>query len=168
MTGFWNKILKINLSTGKIEDMELEEKVFKEYLGGNGLGIYLLNRETDGRVEAFSEGNPLIFVSGALNGSKVPMTEKCGFYSKSPLTGIMAEGIFGGGIGEQLKQAGYDAVVIKGKSNKLSYITVGEDGINIRECTELEGLGTEKTEELLKKRHGGNAAVIGPAGENLV
>ncbi|MFW6376181.1 MAG: aldehyde ferredoxin oxidoreductase N-terminal domain-containing protein, partial [Thermoplasmatota archaeon] len=108
MAGSWDKVLKIDLSTGKTEDMELEEEVVKQYLGGNGLGIYLLNKETDGRVEAFSEDNPLIFVPGALNGSKVPMTEKCGFYSKSPLTGIMAEGIFDGALGEQLKKSGYD------------------------------------------------------------
>ena len=168
MTGAWNKVLKIDLATGKTEDIKLEEQVVKEYLGGNGLGIYLLNEETEGKVEAFSEENPLIFVPGALNGSKVPMTEKCGFYSKSPLTGIMAEGIFGGGLGEQLKKSGYDGLVIKGKSEDLSHLSITEEGIEIKKCTELQGMGTERTEEVLKKRHGGKAAVIGPAGENLV
>ncbi|MFW5928006.1 MAG: aldehyde ferredoxin oxidoreductase family protein [Thermoplasmatota archaeon] len=168
MAGSWDKVLKIDLSTGKTEDMGLEEEVVKQYLGGNGLGIYLLNKETDGRVEAFSEDNPLIFVPGALNGSKVPMTEKCGFYSKSPLTGIMAEGIFGGGLGEQLKKSGYDGLVIKGKCENLSYLSITKESIEIKRSTELEGMGTEKTEDVLRKKHGGNATVIGPAGENLV
>ncbi len=168
MAGAWNKLLKIDLNSKNIEDIEIDEEIMRKYLGGNGLGIYLLNKETKGKIEAFSEENPLIFVPGALNGSKVPMTEKCGFYSKSPLTGIMAEGFFGSGIGEQLKKAGYDALVIKGKSKKLSYLVIGEDGIDIKECMEFEEMGTEKTEEILKKRHGGRAAVIGPAGENLV
>ncbi len=168
MSGAWNKILKINLSNGKIKDIDIKEEVIREYLGGNGLGIYLLDKETVDKVDAFSEENPLIFVPGALNGSKVPMTEKCGFYSKSPLTGIMAEGFFGSGLGEQLKKSGYDALVVKGRSDNLTYISINEDGVEIKECTELEGMGTEKTEEILKERHDGRAAVIGPAGENLV
>jgi len=168
MSGAWNRILKVDLSEKKTEVEELDEKIIEKYLGGNGLGIKLLQEETEGKIKAFSEENPLIFVPGALNGSKIPMTEKCGFYSKSPLTGIMAEGIFGGSLGEEVKKAGFDALVIKGRSEKISYLSIEEDGIKVKEATELEGLGTKKTEEILKKRHGGSAAVIGPAGENLV
>ncbi len=168
MAGTWNKILKVDLSEGKIEEEELEDEVIKKYLGGNGLGIKLLYEETEGKVEAFSEENPLVFVPGALNGSKIPMTEKCGFYSKSPLTGIMAEGIFGGSLGEEVKKAGFDAIVIKGRADDLSYLSIGEEGIFVNEATELGGLGIKESEEILKERHGGSAAVIGPAGENLV
>jgi len=168
MSGVWNKILKVDLSEKSTKVEELDKKIIEKYLGGNGLGIKLLYDETEGKIDAFSEENPLVFVPGALNGSKIPMTEKCGFYSKSPLTGIMAEGIFGGSLGEEVKKAGFDAVVIKGKCDKLSYLSVKEGEIEIKEATELGGLGTKRTEEILKKRHGGSAAVIGPAGENLV
>jgi len=168
MSGVWNKILKVDLSQKSTEVEELDDEIIKKYLGGNGLGIKLLHEETEERIEAFSKENPLIFVPGALNGSKIPMTEKCGFYSKSPLTGIMAEGIFGGSLGEEVKKAGFDALVIKGKCENLSYLSVEEGEIKIKEATELGGLGTKRTEEILKKRHGGSAAVIGPAGENLV
>jgi len=168
MSGAWNKILKVDLSEKSTKVEELDKKIIEKYLGGNGLGIKLLYDETEGRIEAFSEENPLVFVPGALNGSKIPMTEKCGFYSKSPLTGIMAEGIFGGSLGEEVKKSGFDAVVIKGKCDKLSYLSVKEGEIEIKEATELSGLGTKRTEDILKKRHGGSAAVIGPAGENLV
>jgi len=168
MSGVWNKILKVDLSEKSTKVEELDKKMIEKYLGGNGLGIKLLYDETDGKIEAFSEENPLVFVPGALNGSKIPMTEKCGFYSKSPLTGIMAEGIFGGSLGEEVKKSGFDAVVIKGKCDKLSYLSVEEGEIEIKESTELSDLGTKRTEEILKKRHGGSAAVIGPAGENLV
>jgi len=168
MSGVWNKILKVDLSQKSTEVEELDDEIIKKYLGGNGLGIKLLHEETEERIEAFSKENPLIFVPGALNGSKIPMTEKCGFYSKSPLTGIMAEGIFGGSLGEEVKKAGFDALVIKGKCENLSYLSVEEGEIKIKEATELDGLGTKRTEEILKKRHGGSAAVIGPAGENLV
>jgi len=168
MSGAWNKILKVDLSEKSTKVEKLDEKIIEKYLGGNGLGIKLLYEETEGKIEAFSEENPLVFVPGALNGSKIPMTEKCGFYSKSPLTGIMAEGIFGGSLGEEVKKSGFDAVVIKGKCDKLSYLSVEEGEIEIKDSTELSGLGTKRTEEILKKRHGGSAAVIGPAGENLV
>ncbi len=168
MTGAWNKILKVDLSKGKVESEDLDEKIIKKYMGGNGLGIKLLHEETDGKVEAYSEENPLVFVPGALNGSQIPMTEKCGFYSTSPLTGIMAEGIFGGSLGEEVKKCGFDAIVIKGRCEDLSYLFIDEDEIKVKKATELEGMGTKRTEELLKKRHGGSAAVIGPAGENLV
>ncbi len=168
MSGAWNKILKVDLSKKKTKVEELDKKMIKKYLGGNGLGIKLLHEETEGKPEAYSEENPMVFVPGALNGSKIPMTEKCGFYSKSPLTGIMAEGIFGGSLGEEVKKAGFDAVVIKGRSEALSYLLIEEDKIEVVDATELGGLGTKRTEEILKKRHGGTAAVIGPAGENLV
>jgi len=167
MPGAWNKILKVDLSKGKTKVEELDEEYIRKYLGGNGLGIKLLHEETEGKIEAFSEKNPLVFVPGALNGSQIPMTEKCGFYSKSPLTGIMAEGIFGASIGEEVKKAGFDALVIKGRRKQLGYLVIDEDGIEIKDATELGGLGTKKTEEVLKNRHGGSAAVIGPAGENL-
>ncbi len=168
MAGAWNKVLKVDLSEKTTEIEDLDEDIMKKYLGGNGLGIKLLQEETEGKIEAFSEENPLIFVPGALNGSKIPMTEKCGFYSKSPLTGIMAEGIFGGSLGEEVKKAGFDAIVIKGKSEKTSYLSIEEDGISINEATEISGLDTKKAEKILKKRHDGSAVVIGPAGENLV
>ncbi len=168
MTGAWNKILKVDLSEGTTKEKKLEKTTIKKYLGGNGLGIKLLHEETDGKVEAFSEDNPLIFVPGALNGSQIPMTEKCGFYSKSPLTGMMAEGIFGCSLGEAVKKTGFDAIVIKGKCDELSYLAIEEGSIQIKEATELEGMSTTKAEEILEKRHGGSAAVIGPAGENLV
>ena len=168
MPGAWNKVLKIDLSENKIWEEDLDPEIIKGYLGGNGLGIKLLYDETDGHVEAYSEENPLVFVPGALNGSQIPMTEKCGFYSKSPLTGIMAEGIFGASLGEQLKKAGYDALVITGKAEELSSIVITEEEKKIVETTELEGAGIDKSEKVLKERHGGTAAVIGPAGENLV
>ncbi len=168
MPGVWKKILKVDLSKGETKIEEIDDEIIRKYLGGNGLGIKLLHEETDGKIDAFSQENPLIFVPGALNGSKIPMTEKCGFYSKSPLTGIMAEGIFGGSLGEELKKAGCDALVIKGQSEELSYLSIEEDEIEVHGATELGGLGTKKTEEVLKERHGGSAAVIGPAGENLV
>lgn len=168
MTGCWKKILKVDLTEGEIQEEELDDETVKNYLGGNGLGIKLLMDETEGTPDAFSEENPLIFVPGALNGSQIPMTEKCGFYSKSPLTGIMAEGIFGAGIGEQVKKAGYDALVIKGRAEKTSYILIDEEGPKIVEAGELGGMGTERTEKILTDRHGGHAAVIGQAGENLV
>ncbi|MFW6064746.1 MAG: aldehyde ferredoxin oxidoreductase family protein [Candidatus Natronoplasma sp.] len=168
MSGAWNKILKVDLSEKKTKVEELDKKTIKKYLGGNGLGIKLLHEETEGKPKAYSEENPIVFVPGALNGSKIPMTEKCGFYSKSPLTGIMAEGIFGGSLGEEVKKSGFDAIVIKGRCEGLSYLLIEEGRIEVVEATELSGLGTKKTEEILKKRHGGSAAVIGPAGENLV
>lgn len=168
MPGAWNKLLKVDLSKGKTNIEELGEEKIRKYLGGNGLGIKLLYDKTEGRPEALSEENPLVFVPGALNGSKIPMTEKCGFYSKSPLTGMMAEGIFGASVGEEVKKAGLDALVIEGKREQLGYLVIEEEGIKIKDATELGGLGTKKTEEVLKNRHGGSAAVIGPAGENLV
>ncbi|NIQ08075.1 MAG: aldehyde ferredoxin oxidoreductase family protein [Candidatus Korarchaeota archaeon] len=168
MDGMWQKLLKVDLSQEKVKEEPIKEEVAQRYLGGNGLGIYILYNEMDGRPSAFAEETPLIFVPGLLNGSGIPLSGKSGFYSKSPLTGIMGEGFFGGALGAEVKKAGYDAVVIKGSCQETSYLLIDGTGAEIKKGTELEGLGTEKTEEILQERHGGSVGVIGPAGENLV
>lgn len=167
-TMVWNKLLRVNLSKNRTKPQDLSKKIIEKYLGGNGLGIKLLFDETNGKVDPYSEENPLIFVPGLLNGSGIPMTEKCAFYSKSPLTGMMGEAVLGAGLGEQVKNAGYDALLINGRADTFSYLLIDENGAKIIEAEELAGLTTEKTEEILTNRHGGNAVVIGPAGENLV
>lgn len=164
----WGSYLKADLSHEKITEESLAKSVTTRYLGGNGLGIKLLYEETKGQPDPFSKENPLIFAPGLLNGSGIPMSGKSGFWSKSPLTGIMGEGIFGGYLGAEVKKAGYDAILLKGKCSELSYLLVDENGARIKTATELAGLDTEKTEEILENRHDGRAAVIGPAGENLV
>lgn len=175
--GYMGKILRVNLSEGSVEEKKTDMEIAKKYLGGKGYAVrllydYLREYEKLGisarDLDPFGEENVLIFATGPATG--VTGFPESGRYHvmalKSPLTGSIASANSGGKFGPYVKFAGYDLVVIEGKSPDPVYLEVTEDGAEIRDAKKLWGLNVFDTTRALEK--GGSVACIGPAGENLV
>lgn len=168
MKGYAGKIGIVDLSKGSVTTQNLEEKFAKEFLGGNGFGIYFLNKLVNKNINSLSSENVLIFVTGPLTGTTLPRTGRFGLYAKSPLTGFLGESYCGGTFGPWLKFSGFDVLIVKGAAKKPVYIDISEK-IEIKGTTDLWGLGNFETEKILLERIGeGSVASIGQAGENQV
>jgi len=171
MNSMMGKILYVDLSSKKIEARETPLDWVKLYAGQKGLGTRILMEEIPPSVEAFSKENCIVLSTSVMGGTVVSCSAKLAMTTKSPLTGTVTDGSVGGHIGAELKYAGYDAVAIKGRADKLSYLYISPDKAEIRECEDLKGAGSFKTEEELKKRNKDDnlkILAIGPGGENQV
>jgi len=169
--GYVGKILKVNLSTGKISEEPLNMDFAKMFLGGSGLACRILydiiNKDTD----PLGPENPLIFMTGPLTGTIAP---SCGRYvvcAKSPLTGIWGESNSGGKFGPMLKFSGFDGIIIVGRSEKPVYLSIIDGSAELRSAEHLVGKTTFETQKIIAEELGEkrvSVACIGPAGENLV
>ncbi len=171
MTGVFNKILIINLSTKKQQTLELEDKIYENYLGGRGLGVKLFTDKVSPKTDPLSKENILVFTVGPITGTSVSTSGRMSLVTKSPLTGTIFYSNTGGMFGFSLKRCGIDGLIVEGKSDKPCYLVVdGEKGISIKSGNELWNLDTEETYEEIKKIEGNrsHSLMIGPAGENLV
>jgi len=171
MNSLMGKILKIDLSTGKIRTEVTPRNWIELYTGQKGLGTRLLMEGFDPQTDPLSPENRLVLATSIMAGTIVSCSAKLAIVSKSPLTGTVSDGSVGGRIGAELKYAGYDAVVITGKAKSLSIIALSPDGVRIIETPELKGTGSFATESRVKEVIGEKEAsvlAIGPAGENLV
>ena len=162
MNGWWNKLATVDLSSGEISHEKIGLDILKKYIGGRGLGAKILWDEIDPDCDPLSE-NILVFASGPLTGTMVPTSGRFSVTSKSPLTGTIADSNVGGFFGREFKRCGIDAMIVEGKAEEPSIIKITEDGIAI-ETTDLWGETVSSTLEKIENE----AAVIGPAGENLV
>ncbi|MFP4608950.1 MAG: aldehyde ferredoxin oxidoreductase family protein, partial [Candidatus Aenigmatarchaeota archaeon] len=162
MKGWWNKLARVDLSSGKVTYEEIGEDVLEEYIGGRGLGGRLLVEEIDPDVDPLQE-NVLVFAAGPLTGTFVPTSGRFSVSSKSPLTETIADSNVGGSLGKEFKRTGIDAMLVEGEADEPVIIRISEEGIDVKK-TELWG---SKTDECLSKLEG-ESAVIGPAGENEV
>ncbi|MFN3383279.1 MAG: aldehyde ferredoxin oxidoreductase family protein [Archaeoglobaceae archaeon] len=175
--GYMGKILRVNLSEGSVKEEKINMEIAKKYLGGKGYAVrllydYLLEYEKLGisakDIDPFGEENVLIFATGPATG--VVGFPESGRYHvmalRSPLTGSIGSANSGGKFGPFMKFAGYDIIVIEGKSPEPVYIEATEEGAEIRDARKLWGLNVFDTTKALEK--GGSVACIGPAGENLV
>ncbi len=172
MLGTYNgKLLRINLSTGEIKVEDIPQEYLRKYLGGRGLASYYLYKEVDPKVDPLSPENKLIFATGPLTGTAAPTGGRYMVVTKGPLTGTIASSNSGGFFGAELKHAGYDMLIIEGKSEKPVYIYINDDQVEIRDASHLWGKGTHYTTDKLIEETGlkrAKVACIGPAGENLV
>ncbi|ABB14938.1 aldehyde ferredoxin oxidoreductase family protein [Carboxydothermus hydrogenoformans] len=170
MAGYCGKVLRVNLSTGEIKKEPLDLEVAKKFLGGRGLGSYILSKEIDPAVDPLSPENKIIFATGPLTGSSAPTSGRYMVVTKSPLTGTIASSNSGGFWGAELKFAGYDLIIVEGKAAKPSYIYINDDTVEIRDAQNYWGKLVSETTELLQKEVGDPKArvlTIGPAGERL-
>lgn len=168
--GYWGRVIEVDLSTKTFKETTIKEENYIKYLGGSGLGGKLLYSDFDYKTDPLSDENPLIFMTGVLTGTPVPTSAKCSVITKSPLTGIWGEATVGGYWGPELKKAGYDGIIVKGKSAVPVVLFINDENIKLVEADDLWGCDVYKTEEELKERTDVKAQVacIGPAGENLV
>jgi aldehyde:ferredoxin oxidoreductase len=141
------------------------------YLGGQGTAAKLLWDRVPPEAEPFSPENLLIFSSGLLNATPVPGATRTSVNTFSPQTSLMAHSLMGSYFGVEMKHAGYDKIIIRGKSPDLVYLWINNGKVEIRDATHLRGKGTQETAALIKEELHDNkvqVAAIGPAGENRV
>jgi aldehyde:ferredoxin oxidoreductase len=168
---YQGKILRVNLSKGEISTEDLDFELAKKYLGGRGLATKIFYDEVGPKVDPFSEENKIIFATGLLTGTTAPTGGRYMVVTKGPLTGTIASSNSGGFFGAELKFAGYDLLIIEGKSEKPVYISIKDSEVKIKDAEHLWGKDTYYTTDKLLEEFGDKKArvsCIGPAGENLV
>ncbi len=171
MKGFFNRILRIDLSKKKTTVEPIPESILRSYLGGKGLGSYLLLKENPPHIDPFSPENRLIFTLGPLADTPFYGSSRYAVFTKSPQTGIYSESYSGGKITLSFSRTGYDAIIIQGKSNHPIFLEIGDEEVFFHSASDLWGKETYEAEETILKITGikeSGALVIGPAGENLV
>ena len=170
LNGYGGNILRIDLTTGDISKQPTDPKLAEKFLGGRGFGIYFLFTELPRGADPMGSENMLIISPGPLSGTLVPGAGKVDFACKSPLTGGYASANSGGILTAEIKYAGYDSIILKGKAKKPVYIFIDNDKVEIRDAADLWGKGSLETEKILKDRLGEEfqVATIGPGGENGV
>jgi len=171
MKGFFNRLLRVDLSRQKATVEPIPEPTLRSYLGGKGLGSYLLFKENPPRVHPFSPQNRLIFTLGPLADTPFYGSSRYAVFTKSPQTGIYSESYSGGKITLPLSRTGYDAIIVEGKSGHPIFLEINDQNVNFHDASDLWGKETYEAEEAILKRVGikeSGALVIGPAGENLV
>ena len=165
---YMGTMLRVNLSTGSIKTEDTPMDLAKLYVGGRGLGSRILINEIDPKIDALGDENKLLFVTGPLTNTSAPTGGRYMVVTKSPLTGTIASSNSGGVWGAYLKKAGYDAIIFEGKSEKPVYLSVSEDGVELKDASHVWGKRVEKTTEILSAESGQkrvSVACIGPAGE---
>ncbi|HEX7534822.1 MAG TPA: aldehyde ferredoxin oxidoreductase N-terminal domain-containing protein [Syntrophales bacterium] len=163
--------LEIDLSRGNIERVETDPKLTELYLGGLGTNAKILWDRVPPETEPFSPDNLLIFGTGLLCGTPAPGCNRTIVSTISPQTQLMAYSMMGGFWAPELKYAGYDKVIIRGKSPSLVYLWINNDKVEIRDASHLQGKGAVETAELIRrelKEPKAQVAAIGLAGENRV
>ncbi len=163
---YYGKLLRINLTEEKISVEDVDEELYMNFIGGRGIGAKILLNELKPKIDPLSEDNKLIFATGPLTGSAVPMSGRCSLTSKSPLTNTVFDSNSGGYFGAELKKTGFDIVIIEGKAEKPVYIKIENENVEIKSAENLWGRSTSETTDALSKY--GKVACIGLAGENLV
>ncbi|MCL2539320.1 MAG: aldehyde ferredoxin oxidoreductase family protein [Oscillospiraceae bacterium] len=170
MLGYWGKLLRINLSTGKIGTETIPDETLRKFLGGPGLAAELLLRELEPNTDPLSPENKLIFTIGPFHAVNAPGTAKWVVSTISPLTGGFVDSAGSGHWASHFKKSGYEMLVIEGKSDKPVYIHIDGDNVEIRDASELWGLDTRETGAKIKEILGDRrvcALNIGTAGEIL-
>ncbi len=169
MTYRW-QILRVNVGTGAITREPLNKTWAEQYFGGRGLGAKYLFEELTKGIAALSPENKIIIATGPLSGTNVPCSGKLAIVSKSPATGAIVDSSIGGSFAAKLKYAGYDLLIVEGRSKTPVYININDDRVEILEADSLWGKGIIETEKLLKAKNNNDVSVlsIGPAGENLI
>lgn len=170
MNGWNARILRIDLSGRKVACESYDAEFAMHFIGGRGFAAEILWNEARAGLEPLSAESVLVFATGPLTGFPLPSSGKVVVAAKSPLTGGYGEGILGTFASIHLRRAGFDVVVVKGRAERPSIITIDDDRVDILPAEDLWGLGTFSTEKELKDRFGRNVGslMIGPAGENLV
>lgn len=168
----WNrKTAYINLSTRKVVQKPIPKTIRRLYLGGRGIDMYLLYNHVKPKIDPLSPANVLFIGVGLLGGIPCLGAGRCDIAAKSPLTGALGDSNVGGFFGAELRFAGFDHLVITGKSEKPVYVWVQDGEIEVRDAAHLWGKDTIETQTAIRHDHGDEdikCLVIGIAGENLV
>jgi aldehyde:ferredoxin oxidoreductase len=167
ISGYKGKLLWVDLSTGKIKEETPDESLYKNYIGGYGVGARLLYDRMKPGADPLGPENILGLVTGPLTGTPIPSGARYAAVAKSPLTGGWGDANSGGSFGPYLKFSGYDGVFFTGISPKPVYLLIDEGKAELKDAGHLWGKDAYETEETLENQYGkqSRVACIGPAGE---
>ena len=170
MSAYAGKILRINLSDGRIQT-EPTARYSEDWLGSSGIAVKILYDDLRSWVTPFDPNNLLIFGSGPLVGTTAPGANKMSVSTLGPMTGGWASGCSDSYVGGEIKYAGYDSIVIKGRAHSPVYLWIKDEKVEIRDASHLWGKTTREVLSLIRMELGDeglHTLSIGAAGENLV
>jgi aldehyde:ferredoxin oxidoreductase len=166
-----NRILRIDLSNRSYRVEEIPDKVISQYLGGRGLGAYLLYNSVPAGIDPLGEQNHLIFAAGPSNGTKLSYSSKTAVNTKSPLTGIYLYAISSGTTGHQIRKAGLWAIDIGGIADSPIYLDIKNQKVEFKDATHLWGMESGEAQRVMLEGSSAREVAtmaIGPAGERLL
>ncbi len=168
--GYNGRALLVDLTRRTSRWQMLDADVLRRFIGGTGLGAYLLYEHCPPGIEPLSPDNPLIFVTSPLVGSRLTTSSKFAVLTKSPLTGFIGDSPSSSFMATELKKTGCDALIVTGRSENPCLLSIDDGDVEFLDAGELMGLSTSETERAVKEQlgHRRRVACIGPAGENLV
>lgn len=166
MFGYKGKIARVNLTTGKVKYEDLPEEIIRKFIGGKGLGYYIIYKEVPPGTDPLSPANKFVFATGGLTGL-VPGGSKVIAVSKSPTTRLITDSSGGDAFGPKLK-GHFDALIIEGTTEEPVYLYIHDGKVEINPAEHLWGKGTyEVAKEIWKDHPSASIAMIGPAGEKM-
>lgn len=168
--GYAGRVLEIDLGSAAAVRWDPDEKMVVQCLGGKGFGAKILHERLAPRIDALSPENILVFATGPLTGTLAPASGRFELCTKSPATGLWLDSNCGGFFGPELKFAGYDMLIIKGKAENPVLLKIDNDRVELKSAKNLWGLDTITTHKWIKDQFGKDyrVACIGPAGEKCV
>lgn len=168
--GYHGRYLRVDVTTGQAEPVAIPSRVLRQYLGGVGLGTWILLREGAAEIDPLSPAAPLAFVFSPLVGSPLTTSAKFAVVSRSPLTGRINDSLASSQFALAGKRTGHDALVLKGRANRPTVVQIDDGRVTLEPAEGLWGLDCPTAEAALRNKLGSDwsAAVIGPAGERLV
>jgi aldehyde:ferredoxin oxidoreductase len=169
--GYHGRILHVDLTSGKLEVENPGDEFYRRYVGGSAVGLYYLLRHTPAKTDAFGPENTLVLTVGPLTGAPISGQSRVTATAKSPLTNAVGDSQGGGFFPAEMKFAGFDAIVIRGRSKRPVYLWIHEGTAELRPADHLWGKFTGEAEALIRKELGDDkieVLQIGPAGEKRV
>ena len=170
LCGYFGRLLRVSLDKHVVQVEKIDPSALRRYLGGTGYGARVLYDEIPKGVDALSEANKLMFITSPLTAKRIPGGGSVMLCFKSPATNAWGESRCGGDFGPDLKSAGYDAVVIEGRSSSPVYLSIDDDEVTLKSAAHLRGkLVSEKVRIIRGELNDPRVSVmcIGPGGENL-
>lgn len=170
LNGYAGKMLLVNLSDGKVEDIPVDENLARRFLGGYGFGAKMIYDLVPPKIDPLGPENVIGFTTGALVATGAPCAVRTTVVGKSPITHAWGDASSGGDFAAEVRRAGYDAIFVTGTSEKPVYLWVNDNTAEIRDASDLWGKDTVETEDTLRDTLGDSrieVCCIGPGGEKL-
>ena len=171
LNGYAGRILHVDLDAGVTREEPVDEGLARAFLGGSGLAAALIACVPVSEIDPLGPDNPLVLMTGPLVGTAMPSAGRLSLCALSPLTGIWGESNTGGFLGPELRFAGYDGIVVVGRSSEPAWLSIVDGTSRVRDATTLKGLDSYETQRAIRgelRDEGVRVACIGRAGENRV
>ncbi|MGE5072373.1 MAG: aldehyde ferredoxin oxidoreductase N-terminal domain-containing protein, partial [Anaerolineae bacterium] len=169
--GYTGRILHVDLTNGKLEVEQPDEAFYRKYMGGSAMGVYYILRDVPKGADPLGPDNVLTLFASVTTGATISGQSRINANAKSPISGAIGDSQAGGFFPAELKFAGFDGIVVKGRSPKPVYLTIMEGVPELHDATHLMGKITGDVENALKQELGDDKIEVmqcGPAAENGV